>query len=409
MRRYVASYPDDLDGWNTLGEAQFHARAALAMTPEALRAPFDTVLRMDSSLAPAIMHPIALSLMYRDSAAYARYGRMLAAAAEDSTYDHWLRNLARAVWGDAEEALEAFATLGGVSSDVGLAITSGRYRPPAAGLAEVLRAPRPGQAIRGSRQDDLRLVTLRVLVAGGRLKAASALADSMRADLRQSGRDSARTADRIGDLARTIGHLADFTPVVAGMAPPERAAAYMTRYQCANPADMYADFHCAQYALVNRRPTEVRRHVGRARTRADLAKDREMRGYLTATEGAADLLAGDTTRGLARFRAGIDTAAYSEYDPRGAPLRFRFALALAARPDTREEAIRRLRYGFDTDVEFIPIGYLALGRAYEGAGQRDEAVAAYTHFLRLWENADPELAHLAESARAALRALRRPG
>jgi tetratricopeptide (TPR) repeat protein len=408
MRRYVASYPDDLDGWNTLGEAQFHARAALAMTPEALRAPFDTVLRMDSTLVPAIMHPIALSLMYRDSAAYARYGQMLAAAGGDSTYDRWVRDLARAVWGNAQESLEALSTLGGLSSDVGLAIVSGRYRPPAAGLSSVLRAPRTGQAARGSRRDDLRLVTLRALVAGGQLRAATALADSMRADLRQYGRDSTRSTGQLGDPARTIGHLVDFTPVAAGMAPPERAAAYMARYQCGSPADMYAEFHCAQYALATGRPADVRRHVASARRRPELAKDREMRGYLTATEGAADLLAGDTARGLARFRTGLDTAAYSEFDPRGAPLRFRFALALAARPDTREEAIRRLRYGFDADVEFIPITYLAIGRAYEAAGQRDEAVAAYEHFLRLWANADPELTHVTESARTALRALRLP-
>jgi serine/threonine-protein kinase len=409
MRRYVASYPDDLDGWNTLGEAQFHARVALAVAPEALRAPFDTVLRLDSSLAPAIIHPIALSLAYRDSAAFARYGRMLRAAAGDSTYDRWLRHLAGAVWGDAKAVLEAFVVLGGPNTDDWFAIISGRYRPPAAGLAGVLTAPRTGETSRGPRRDAMRLLTLRVLVAGGQLRAATTLADSMRAELRQSGRDTTRPSDQFGDPARTIGHLVDFTPVVAGMASPERAAAYMTRYRCASPPDMYADFHCAQYALATGRAAEVRRHVTRARTRADLAKDREMRGYLTATEGAADLLAGDTTRGLARFRAGIDTAAYGEYDPRGAPLRFRLSLALAARPDTREEAIRRLRYAFDTQVEFIPLTYLALGRAHEAAGQRDEAVAAYTHFLRLWEGADPELGHLAESARAALRALRRPG
>ncbi|MFN2565870.1 MAG: protein kinase [Gemmatimonadaceae bacterium] len=405
MRHYVATYPDDLDGWNTLGEAQFHARVALAMSPEALRAPFDTVLRMDSSLAPALIHPMNLSLMYRDSAAFARYGRMLRGVIGDSTYDRWIRRLADAVWGDVKTVSDMLASLG-ANTDDGLAIISGRYRPPAAGLAGALTAPRPGQASQGSR-NAVRVVSLRVLVAGGRLRAASALADSLRAELRQPGRDSARAGDELDDRVRTIGHVVDFIPVAAGMAPPDRAAAYMTRYRCASPSDVHADFQCAQYALATGRPAEARRHVARARTRADLAKDRLMRGHLTASDGAADLLSGDTTRGLARLRAGIDTAAYGEYDSRGASLRFRLALALAARADTREEAIRRLRYGFDTQVEFIPLTYLALGRAHEAAGQRDEAVAAYEHFLRLWANADPELTHVTESARTALRALRR--
>ena len=72
-------------------------------------------------------------------------------------------------------------------------------------------------------------------------------------------------------------------------------------------------------------------------------------------------------------------------------LRFQFALTLAARPDTRAEGIRWLRYGFENMPLYQPLTQLALAHTYESAGQRDSAALAYRRFLRLWDKADPEL------------------
>ncbi len=84
------------------------------------------------------------------------------------------------------------------------------------------------------------------------------------------------------------------------------------------------------------------------------------------------------------------------------PLRLQWALALAARPATRAEGIRRLRYGFDFDPEVLPLTSYALGQAYEADGNRAEAAHFYGSFLRLWDRADPELQSWVRRAKEAV-------
>jgi len=81
------------------------------------------------------------------------------------------------------------------------------------------------------------------------------------------------------------------------------------------------------------------------------------------------------------------------------------ALALAAGKATREEGIRRLSYGFDFDPLYWPLTRLALGHAYEAAGQRDSAAQNYQRFLKLWDKAQPDVQGRAHEANAALQAL----
>lgn len=50
----------------------------------------------------------------------------------------------------------------------------------------------------------------------------------------------------------------------------------------------------------------------------------------------------------------------------------------------------------------IPLTYLALGRAWEAAGQRDSALYAYGKFVRFWDKADPPLQGRVREAREAM-------
>ena len=73
VKDYLRRYPEDVEARFLMGEALFHASRLTAVPPESVAAAFDAVLRLDSSLTPALIHPAELALMYRDSAAYARY------------------------------------------------------------------------------------------------------------------------------------------------------------------------------------------------------------------------------------------------------------------------------------------------------------------------------------------------
>jgi hypothetical protein len=133
----------------------------------------------------------------------------------------------------------------------------------------------------------------------------------------------------------------------------------------------------------------------------------EIRGLLIATDGLGMVLQGDSSRGIRRMREGLTTAAAPGQVEDTAFLRLQLALALAARPETRAEGIRWLRYGFNSSPLYKPLTFLALGRAYEAAGQRDSAGYAFGRFLRLWDKADPELQGRVNEAREALQELSR--
>jgi hypothetical protein len=131
---------------------------------------------------------------------------------------------------------------------------------------------------------------------------------------------------------------------------------------------------------------------------------REAHGMLVATDGWASLIAGDTTAGIGRLRQGITELSGPSASATSAFLRFQFALALSARPTTREEGIRWLRYASDDQSQtyLFPLSYLALGQALEAAGEGAAAADAYGRFIRLWDKADPPLQGRVREARDAL-------
>ena len=75
LRDYVSGHPEDVEGWFLLGEALFHTHVFRPHPPEAMWAAFDSVLARDSTLFPALVHPVELAVVTRDSARFARYSR----------------------------------------------------------------------------------------------------------------------------------------------------------------------------------------------------------------------------------------------------------------------------------------------------------------------------------------------
>ncbi|MGH7338040.1 MAG: tetratricopeptide repeat protein, partial [Myxococcota bacterium] len=76
MRAYVTEYPEDPEGWYTYAEALYHLQDIVPNSPDAIIAAFDEVIEGDSTLTPAVIHPLELTLMYRDSARFGRYLRL---------------------------------------------------------------------------------------------------------------------------------------------------------------------------------------------------------------------------------------------------------------------------------------------------------------------------------------------
>lgn len=116
---------------------------------------------------------------------------------------------------------------------------------------------------------------------------------------------------------------------------------------------------------------------------------------------------GDTAAGLATMTRGLNDAG-SFYGPfLSSPIRLRRAMAMSRRPATRDEGIKLLLHGFESDPHLSYIAVLEAARALEAAGRRDEAEAAYARFLQAWRGADPALQPIVEEARRELAELQR--
>ena len=90
-------------------------------------------------------------------------------------------------------------------------------------------------------------------------------------------------------------------------------------------------------------------------------------------------------------------------------IRLQLGLALARRPETRQEGIRGLRYGFNMFViaQLYPSILLAQAEAMEAAGDLKGARMAYSDFVDLWKTADPALQPRVTDARDAIERLTR--
>ena len=68
-------YPDDAESWYLLGEARFHWGVPTGHTPREALDAFDRAIRLDSALAPAYIHPVALALSLDGPEAGHRYAK----------------------------------------------------------------------------------------------------------------------------------------------------------------------------------------------------------------------------------------------------------------------------------------------------------------------------------------------
>lgn len=389
LRAFVAAYPNDVEGWYMLGESMFHLEPFRPAAPESISAVFDSVLRRDSTLFPALIHPMELGIMYRDSARFARYFPGFARTASSSRVSA-IRTTANLVWGPAPTDKAIGAAFAEQGSWLIHAANSAYHWDQATSDSIVQRFARVQRTVPRSPQFLARALALRaqVLAGMGRWREAQVLVDSLKPL----------------DPAKAMGIQA--WSMALGLAPVR--AHFLDSLVGAFPPGPQADYAGALLHLFRGQVREGRSRIARALAARDSRLvPLEMRGLMEAVDGWGMLLQGDSVAGIRRLRAGIDTAASPGTTEETSFFRFQLGLALAARPETRDEGIRWLKYGFDLQPLFLPLTPLALGHTYETAGDRDSAAQAYTRFLRLWDKADPELQARVREAREALQELTR--
>jgi serine/threonine-protein kinase len=390
MRAYVNDYPADLEGWYFYGEALHHLVEIEPRSPDTVLAAFDRVIAGDSTSTPAVVHPLEITLTYRDSARFNRYLQVFARTAPRArVVAH--RVAAELVWGPPPSESDLRAALLAVPHIAFYAVVAA-YRDEAATSDSILDLRRRLFAALPSSSPVHRFEPFDrgfMLVGLGRLREARALVDTV-------------AAISPGAAAGLLGW-----PVALGLAPSSadgtRIDSLFARDRSENESPQMAAFVDAMRAVARGRTEEaVARASDAIRAPISTEDSTRSRGLLRAAIGWARLVQGDTTTGISDLRTGLSVTG----GPQGAAstfLRFQLALALSADPRTRAEGITHLRYGFNgTAFSLLPLTYLVLGRTYEAADKPDSAALAYGRFLRLWDKADPELQGRVSEAREAL-------
>ena len=390
MRAYVNDYPADLEGWYFYGEALHHLVEIEPRSPDTVLAAFDRVIAGDSTSTPAVVHPLEITLTYRDSTRFNRYLQVFARTAPRArVVAH--RVAAELVWGPPPSESDLRAALLAVPHIAFYAVVAA-YRDEAATSDSILDLRRRLFAALPSSSPVHRFEPFDrgfMLVGFGRLREARALVDTV-------------AAISPGAAAGLLGW-----PVALGLAPSSadrtRMDSLLARDRSENESPQMAAFVDAMRAVAQGRTEEaVARATDAIRAPISTEDSTRSRGLLRAAIGWARLVQGDTTTGISDLRTGLSVTG----GPQGAAstfLRFQLALALSADPRTRAEGITHLRYGFNgTAFSLLPLTYLVLGRTYEAADKPDSAALAYGRFLRLWDKADPELQGRVSEAREAL-------
>ena len=396
MRVYTAQHPDDADGWYLLGEAQYHTRNYHPLSAAELVAPFDRVLAIDSTLTAAAIHPMEVALEERDTVLAKRYIKVFQNAHADD---------------EALGATEALGILNGVgfgtAASASTASTSGMRM---AALTATARTP----GTTGNMIDSMFRQFIALIPPVAKTQGLLAMGSFNGAMGRQA------VARRIGDsLAAMPGgaNLREYVsimPIIGGFADSAMANRFSNALDSAgkvNPASLpFIAYYRALVALDQGQSAKAEAILQPAIAGLNPNMPQFLRGGLIGLEGLRILADGDATRGLQVVDSGQRIVGGFGGNPVfGGAVSLRLALYLASQPATRAAGIQRLRNGFTDRVEFIPIVQFNLGKAYEAAGDKANAVAAYGQFLRLWDHADSNFQSRVRDAKDALQRLTKEG
>lgn len=373
MQKYVADWPDDLEGWNLLGETQYHTRYLNGLDERTLEKPFDRVLAIDSSLSPVAIHPLELSLASRDSAGFQRYLNVIrkyAAPEEAAVY----QAAGRIVWGgetpDSVTATQLVHHSGSMASATLVAPMVGPGATPEGALKGYAIFSSAMMHVVNNPQAAANFISGRgfLLTGLGQFLAAEKLVDSL------------------GPINREAGGSITLFPAMLGIAPPAFGKGLIERVTAMAPQSVFHGYIISALGLARGETTRTGKLLD-SLSRDSAQMPPFLRGAYRGAKGWRSVLLGDTVGGIREMRAGVEQIGQGNTFFSG-PLRLQLAATLVARPATRDEGMRLLRHGFDSDLGMKPFTYFALGKASELANQKDSALANYGQFLRLWAEAD---------------------
>jgi DNA-binding SARP family transcriptional activator len=386
-------YPEDPEVWYQLGEVQFHAGDVGGYTWSDARAAFDRTIALDSSFAPAYIHPVEIALNDNDPGAARRYVRGYLTISSVIPEGAGMRLLNELLdpqrvrpW-DFERELETISP--SVLYHLAFAVRSWpdaeqRQIQVAHRIIAVAQAHPLGAGADAALERRLYQALLaNVLVHRGHLREARAVVGnsvemSSFIELALIGAIPPETVETV--LARWVQH------------PGEPDLLYFPWFAT---GPCYRTLDAALW-WASRRDTATLQRLVRREDSAARTVNRLVPLYARPVpelaRAALALTRGDTTAALSRFLAFPDSLCPGAERLR--EVRFRLLTAVGRGTEAAEVFDR----SHDRRVPLM----LARARLAERLGDRDTAIHYYQFVLQAWQHADPELQPVVAEARAAL-------
>ncbi len=386
-RELTLRYPDDFESWYTLGEVLYHFGSPVGVGARQALEAFDRAIAIDSSFAPAYIHPVELALWLGGPEAEKGYAAGYLAL--DPT-DASASGIAL-----AQRIIESWSA---GPSEIGQLVRSASPAALLDAFAALRRAPDSTESV---------IAVTRALVDAPAGDARWLTADSRERRLasallyRGHVREGAEIFYR--NPAPLPPHLVD--AALLGGVPPETAGPIFRRWLEENTIRPVV---ALPWWLAQRDSGSIRELVrrsdaavasgsdGTALARARHASETAL-AYLT-------LLRGDTTEAIRRFEALPDSLCPFCYFER-----LTLAQLLSARQEDRKAA--RLMEGWLTEL-LTPseiLWTLERARVAERLGDRETAAQDYQYVVDTWRRADPQLQpYVAEAREGLVRVSREP-
>ena len=373
-------YADDPEVWYELGEARFHFGYWHGIdAADALRA-FDRAIELDSTFAPAYIHPVELALIHEGPRAAQRYAAAYTAARTGAAKGAGIPLVARLLRPDADrldldQLLDTIPTDAIHNAWLTLVAWPDSAETATRLLRYLVRARRGDMPISEDTLANNRLLAS-MLAFRGHVREALAVADADYAPVLVDGALlGARTPDSALRVSRRW--------VAAGQLVPAGAALPLW--------EAVGDTAAVQAYAQALTPTAV--------------PHESLRRYLTARAAASLALARRDTADAVRRYAALPESLCGGCQSALAQARLTTAQLLSAR-GRHQEAV--LRLGPELPGLVRPLAVftaLARARANEHLGRSGAALTDYRFVARVWRAADPELEPYAREARAAVERL----
>jgi tetratricopeptide (TPR) repeat protein/TolB-like protein len=381
LRAYVEDHPDDPDGWFLLGDITFHVSNPMVGPPNELYSPFERVIALDSTLTPALFHPLDLALSVADSARFHRYIRMMAAAEADPAVLEILRGASRLTWPELgmevpSEEIEALTRrILEERPSLMPPLAMGSYRALRGSPNEVLDAALA--QLGAARTADMAMALCPLLTALGRItEAEGCLA-------------------RAETLPPGVSAMIRGAAVTSGFAPVDFLDAPAVRF--ADPG-VWGPRSALVLGLLHASQGDAA--AARAAT-SELGTESADRA---GVEGWAALIEGDTVKGIERLADalnGIDGADVDRGRLLYEGLRYRL-LDARARTQRDDVALEDLTSRTWADMHYAGLRHLSVAEIEAERGNARAAQTHYRRFLRIVERGGPSIGPLRERANAGL-------